>query len=73
MGERVFMVLDATIRPTAQVGLQPGAGLKRFTVPDQPDGEMRGIVYADSAVVLQGGRGKGGWARTTGGQSSRRV
>jgi hypothetical protein len=31
VGERVFMVFDATIRPTGRVGLEPGAGLKRFT------------------------------------------
>jgi hypothetical protein len=31
VGERVFMVFDATIRPMGRVGLEPGAGLKRFT------------------------------------------
>jgi hypothetical protein len=46
------MVLDATIRPSGQVGLQPGAGLKRFTLFGQPDVSMHGIVYAALAVVL---------------------
>ena len=53
VGERVFMVFDATIRPSGQVGLEPGAGMKRFTLSDQPHGRMHGIVYARSAVALQ--------------------
>lgn len=51
--ERVFMVFDATIRPAGRVGLEPGAGLKRFTVCGQPERGMRGMVYAARAVVLQ--------------------
>lgn len=54
MGERVFMVFDATIRPSGRVGLQPGAGMKRFTHPGQPERRRRGIVHVQRAVVLQG-------------------
>jgi hypothetical protein len=47
------MVLDATIRPSGQVGLQPGAGLKRFAATNQWDVKLHGIVYAPRAVALQ--------------------
>lgn len=53
VGERVFMVFDVTIRPPGQVGLEPGAGLKRFTLRSLSDDRMHGIVYAGRAVVLQ--------------------
>jgi hypothetical protein len=72
VGERVFMVFDATIRPTAGVGLQPGAGLKRFTVRSQSGARKRGIVHAGGAVALQACLGEGGWASRTGGQRSKR-
>lgn len=62
VGERVFMVLDATIRPTGRVGLQPGAGLKRFTPSGQSDAKGAGIMYARRAVVLQRFLGACGWA-----------
>lgn len=56
------MVFDATIRPTGQVGLEPGAGLKRFTPSSEWDGRAVGIMYADRAVVLQWFLGRrGGW------------
>lgn len=48
------MVFDATIRPSGRVGLQPGAGMKRFTHPGQPERRRRGIVHVQRAVVLQG-------------------
>ncbi len=40
VGERVFMVLDATIRPAGRVGLEPGAGLKRFMDSGQQEGDL---------------------------------
>ena len=62
VGERVFMVFDATIRPTGRVGLLPGAGLKRFTPSGQSDAACPGIMYAHRAVVVQRLLGAGGWA-----------
>lgn len=53
VGERVFKVFDATIRPSGRVGLEPGAGLKRFTALSESDGRMHGILYAGRAVALQ--------------------
>jgi hypothetical protein len=74
VGERVFMVFDATIRPSGQVGLLPGAGLKRFWLRGQSDAITAGIMYAGRAVALQWFLEVGGWASTTGGQrSNRRV
>lgn len=68
------MVFDATIRPSGQVGLQPGAGLKRFQLTSQSDAHVSGIMYAGRAVALQWLLEVGGWASTTGGQhSNRRV
>jgi hypothetical protein len=69
------MVFDATIRPSGRVGLQPRAGMKRFTLAGQPDLRAHGIVYAVLAVashvfctlVL----GEEGWAHRTGGQRSK--
>jgi hypothetical protein len=71
VGERVYMVFDATIRPSGPVGLEPGAGLKHISLPVQSDTETLEIVYAGRAVVLQWLLGTGGWAARIGGQRSK--
>ena len=53
VGERVHMVFDATIRQLDEVGLMPGAGLKRFEGYSKWENTLRGTVYAALAVVLQ--------------------
>jgi hypothetical protein len=63
VGERVYMVFDATIRPTGRVGLEPGARLKRSTRMSEWQQRSAGIVYAGRAVVLQWFLGRGGWAK----------
>jgi hypothetical protein len=51
VGERVLMVFDATIRPPGLVGLEPGAGLKRFTPRGQSPATMHGMGHASRAVA----------------------
>jgi hypothetical protein len=71
VGERVFMVFDATIRPLGHVGLQPGAGMKRFTPRGQSTSKMHGVMHARRAVVWAWALDTGGWASRTGGQRSK--
>jgi hypothetical protein len=48
------MVFDATIRPSGRVELQPGAGLKHFTLVGQPDRGMYGIVCSSLCGLVLG-------------------